>query len=296
MRGQIGSYLYDLLKKDCEVFGTTRGETKLPYLHCNLTDEKEVKEILELVRPDEVYNMASETNTENSIKNPVETLHSNGTAVMILCLNLKNYFPKTKLFQACSSEIFRGLKELITPELTSVHPLTPYAIAKCVGYWTVKYYRESFSLPFYNGIIFTTDSGRRNDGFLTTKIAQAILTGEKLKVRCLTSRRNWLHAEDVAKGIILCMSGQPREYVFSTGTTNSVKNLVDIAYNLSGISLVWEGKKGYSTEGKILVESNEENLDEVVGQDKELEKMGWKPLKNIEDIMKEILLKPCKTL
>ena len=301
MKGQIGSYLRDLL--GCDVFGTTRSVTQLPYIHCDITDYKNVMDILTLVRPDEVYNLAGETNSHESIKNPLNTFDSNGRAVMVLCESIKNVFDTTgkkiKFFQALSSELFKsknGNEEIvITPGNSNFYPKTPYAIAKVSAYWTVRYYREKYGLPFYNGFIFNTESPFRKSSFLTRKISKALSQGELLQVENLYARKNWLHAKDVAKAIFLCMNGKPDEYVFSTGETYTVKELIDISYRTLGIKIAWNEFTGIdSNTGKILVSSAQINRsfdtgENVYGIDQKMKDLKWEVEYSLEDIMREMI-------
>ena len=297
MKGQIGIYLHKLLLlENCEVFGTTRGETQAPYFHCDLTDYKNVSDIIDLINPDEIYNLAGETNSNNSILHPLETFDINGKAVMIMCEKIKNTKKEIKLFQALSSELFKGSKDiLITPENTLFYPKTPYSIAKLSAYWTIRYYRERYNLAFYNGFIFNTESPFRKEGFLTKKISKTLLSNNVLQVENLESRKNWLHAEDVANAIKISMTGIPGEYVFSTGVTNTIKELIEVSYKVIGKTIIWENNKGIDSESKqTLVISNEsyrifDQNENVYGIDPKMQSLGWKPKYNLFDIMNDII-------
>lgn len=296
MKGQIGTYLHELLKDTRDVYGTTRGETTLPYIHCDLTNYDSVSEVIDLVMPEEIYNLAGETNSNNSILFPLETFDINARAVMILCEKIKKTERKIKLFQAGSSELFKGRKEIVvTPENTAFYPKTPYSIAKTSAYWTIRYYREKYNLPFYNGFIFNTESPIRRDEFLTKKISKSFLQGKILELENLSARKNWLHAKDVANAIKLCMTGSPGDYVFSSGKTNTIKELVEISYGILGGKILWEGAKGFDSKtGEIVVISSEVfrsfDLNEnVYGIDSKMSELGWEPEFSLEDIMREIM-------
>jgi GDP-mannose 4,6-dehydratase len=298
MRGQIGTYLYNLLKNTHDVFGTTRENTCIPYIHCDLINTTSVSKVIDLVVPDEIYNLAGETNNNNSILYPLETFDINIKSIIILCEVIKNKNYPIKLFQPMSSELFKGKKDeeiIVTPQNTTFYPKTPYSISKVTGYWTIRYYREKYNLPFYNGFIFNTESRLRRNGFLTTKISQAILYRKVLEVENIFIRKNWLHAEDVANAIKLCMTGNPDDYIFSSGKTNTIKELIEISYSIVGKNIHWEDTKGYDIEtGELLINSTSilntfNNNENVYGIDDKMEKLGWIPKYTLEDIMKDLL-------
>lgn len=283
--GQIGTYLYELLKNDHVVCGITRKDL-------NITDYKALESLIVDFEPDEVYNLAGETNTKNAIENPIETFESTAKAVWNICEIIRNIKKPIKLFQALSSEMFKDSSEKITKKSINFTPKTPYSISKVASYWTIKYYRERYNLPFYNGFIFNTDSRLRKGDYLFPKICNTLKSESKvLHVDNLYARKDWLHASDVAKGIYLCMQGSPGEYIFSTGKTHTVQDLLTISYNCIGIELEWRNNIGIDKKtGEELVFSKNNFVTEAIsGEDEDLKKLGWKVMYTLEDIVKDVL-------
>ena len=301
MTGQIGTFLKQVLADTHDVYGTTRNkQAVLPLVYCNLTCYDSVSKVIDWIQPEEIYNLAGETNSHNSILYPLETFDINGKAVLILCEKIKTVFDQTgkkiKLFQAASSELFKGEKEIIiTPENTHFYPKTPYSIAKLAGYWAARYYREKYGLPIYIGIIFNTESPLRSEKYITKKVARTLVRQEILTVENLEARKNWLHAKDVASAIKLCLHGPPDQYVFSTGQTHTVRELIEISYAILGGEISWIENKGIDKHtGKTVVISAQtyrsfDNNEIVIGKDEKLVKLGWKVEYNLETIMRDII-------
>ena len=291
--GQIGTYLYELFKNqgfltdyktNCVVCGITRKDL-------NITDYNSLKSLIIDFEPDEIYNLAGETNIKNAINNPVETFDSTAKAVWNVCEIIKNTNRPIKLFQALSSEMFKESGE-VKKDSINFTPKTPYSISKVSAYWTIKYYRERYNLPFYNGFIFNTDSRLRKGDYLFPKICSALKSESKiLNIDNLYARKDWLHASDVARGIKLCMESKPGEYIFSTGKTSTVKELVTIAYDCIGIELEWVGGIGIDkkTKKEYVFSLKNFETESVYGFDEDLKKLGWKIDYNLKDIIQDVL-------
>lgn len=282
--GQIGSFIFDHLKNDCIIRGITRKDL-------NIKDYNSLNNLINEFKPDEIYNLAGETNTKNAIANPIETFETTALAVVNLCEIIKNTNRKIKLFQALSSDMFKE-SQIITKNNINFTPKNPYSISKVSSYWTIKYYREKYNLPFYNGFIFNTDSNLRKGDYLFPKICKALKSENKiLIIDNLFVQKDWLHASDVAKGIILCMNGKPDEYIFSSGKTHSIKELLIIAYSIINIDIEWINNIGIDkkTKKELIFSMNNIETEIVYGFDYDLEKMGWKREYNLEKIIKSII-------
>lgn len=75
-----------------------------------------------------------------------------------------------KLFNASSSEIFKGHKIMtVEDDSKNYNHLHPYSIAKIMGQQIVDFYRETYNLPFSNGILFSVVSKKKGPEFLLSK-------------------------------------------------------------------------------------------------------------------------------
>ena len=143
--GQDGSYLAELLlEKGYEVHGITR-RASLPNtsridhiihrvtLHDgDLSDTSSILRIMQIVQPDEVYNLAAQSHVQVSFDVPeysgdVDALDVVRILEAIRILGLEK---TCRFYQASTSELYGKVEEVPQRETTPFHPYSPYAIAK----------------------------------------------------------------------------------------------------------------------------------------------------------------------
>lgn len=308
--GQIGWYLSELLlSKGYEVHGIARkkGKNDIFVLHQGeISDRSFMQQVLTAVRPDEVYNLAAQSNSRISWDIPEETYRINAQAVIQMLSTLREQLPQTKFFQAGSAELFGGIGKQPYTEKTSFNPRNPYAVAKLAAFQEVKNWRERTGNFFVNGILFNAESARRGQDFVTTKIAKAAAQRargslEILSLGNISAERDWTHAADTAHAIYLTMQASaPRDYVIASGRKNTVRDFVTLAYAEAGTTLCWKGEgkteEGYDLKnGNVLVNVNPHffrpvELERLQGDPKKIQtELGWKPIHSLQDIVKEMV-------
>src|SRR3989338_4728640 len=184
--GQDGSYLAEfLLKKGYEVSGVVRRTSNLHYpnishiqdeldLHLgDLLDPVSLREIIQKVKPDEVYNLASQSHPSESFKQPIHTAEITAIGAHRVLDATLDVNPETKFYQASSSEMFGWVREIPQTEETQFNPANPYAAAKLYAFAMTKIYRKSYNMFAVNGILFNHESPRRHLGFVTQKVTYA---------------------------------------------------------------------------------------------------------------------------
>ena len=253
--GQDGSYLAELLlEKGYEVhgivrrsstFNTDRIEHIFVDLHDpdarmfthygDLSDGTGLRRILELVQPDEVYNLGAQSHVGVSFHQPEYTADVDGLGTLRLLEALRDYRQRTdlpvKYYQAGTSEMF-GATPPPQAETTPFHPRSPYAVAKVYAYWQTINYRESYDMFATNGILFNHESERRGETFVTRKITRAatrISLGlqDKLYLGNLDAGRDWGHAKDYVEGMwLMLQQDTPDDFVLATGEMYTVRDFV----------------------------------------------------------------------
>ncbi len=185
--GQDGSYLAELLlEKGYEVHGIVRRASlinthridhiydsiKLHY--GDLTDATNLISIIQLVQPDEIYNLGAQSHVKVSFEIPEYTgmVDGLGTLRILEAVRLLGMESKTRIYQASTSEMFGKVYETPQNEKTPFYPRSPYGVAKVYGYWIVRNYRESYGLHASSGILFNHESSRRGETFVTRKPKQ----------------------------------------------------------------------------------------------------------------------------
>ncbi len=218
--GQDGSYLAELLlAKGYEVHGLVRRSSsfntwridhireKLQLHYGDLVDTSSLTRVLNLVGPDEIYNLAAQSHVKVSFEMPEYTGNTTGLGVLRLLdavyeLGLK----KTRVYQAGSSEMYGKVVETPQKETTPFHPRSPYGVAKVYGHWIAVNYRESYSMHVSNGILFNHESPRRGENFVTRKITLGIAAIKKGKAKDLhlgnlDAKRDWGFAGDYVEAM-----------------------------------------------------------------------------------------------
>jgi GDPmannose 4,6-dehydratase len=258
--GQDGYYLSKfLLEKDYEVHGTIRrsstfntsridsliaeyeGTEKFKLYYSDLIDSSSLTNLISLIQPDEIYNLAAQSHVAVSFKNPVYTSQT-GLGTLNILEAVKNSKKNIKYYQASSSEMFGGANEEKLNENSIFDPKSPYAASKVFGHNMTKIYRESYGLFCVNGILFNHESPLRGETFVTRKISRAVgrISNEiqkSLTLGNLSASRDWGFAGDYVEGMWLMMQyNQPEDWVLSTGETHTVEDFVEIAFSAANLN------------------------------------------------------------
>ncbi len=280
--GQDGSYLAELLlDKGYDVHGTIRRSSVdyreriahlegLPHFHlhyADLGDSMSLIQVMNKVRPTEVYNLAAQSHVQVSFDSPEFTCDVDATGVLRILEAIRQcgLADTCRMYQASTSELFGKVEEVPQNENTPFHPYSPYAVAKQYGYWIVKEYREAYNMFCCSGILFNHESERRGETFVTRKITLAaarIKQGkqEKLYLGNLSSLRDWGYAKDYVECMWLILQhDKPEDFVIATGKQHSVREFCYEAFKHVGIELEFRGEgideKGIDkATGKVLVE------------------------------------------
>ena len=267
--GQDGAYLAKfLLKKNYIVHGIKRRSSLINteriddiykdkhakkinfFLHYgDVTDSANVFNLINKIKPTEIYNLAAQSHVLVSFDTPIYTSATNalGTlnfleAIKLLKLN------KIRFYQASTSEMFGNINKKIINENDRFNPVSPYGTSKLFSYWIVKNYRESYKIFASNGILFNHESPLRGETFVSRKITMNVARryhGYKdiLYLGNIYSKRDWGHASDYVEGMWkILQHKKPDDFVLASENTTTVKNFVNIAFSKIGINLIWKGK------------------------------------------------------
>jgi len=297
--GQDGSYLAELLlNKGYEVHGLVRWasakntsrldhiyvDPHLPearlFLHYgDLGDGARLVNLLQETSPDEVYNLASQSQVRASFDQPENTSDINAIGTLRLLEAIRQLDVTPRFYQASTSELF-GATPPPQNEKTPFYPRSPYAVSKLYSYWITKNYREAFGLFAVNGILFNHESPRRGETFITRKITLAIaniLSGNQTELYLgnLDSIRDWGYAPEYVEGIWRSLqTDTPDDYVLATGLGFTVRDFLETAF--SHVGLDWQEYVKFDDRYIRPTEA-----DSLIGDSsKAQEKLGWKPTIN----------------
>lgn len=252
--GQDGSYLAEfLLSKGYEVHGMFRRAStetfeRVAHLHGqielhqgDLLDQHSLVELLDQIRPKEVYNLAAQSFVPTSWQQPILTAEATGLGVTRMLDAIRRVDPAIRFYQASSSEMYGKVHETPQREATPFHPRSPYGVAKVYGHFITVNYRESYDLFACSGILFNHESPRRGLEFVTRKIthtAAKIKLGmaDELRLGNLEAKRDWGFAGDYVRAMWLMLQQDAADdYVIGTGETHSVREFVEIAFGHLGL-------------------------------------------------------------
>lgn len=311
--GQDGSFLAEfLLEKGYDVHGTIRrssvdfreriahleGHPNFHLHYADLGDSMSIIQVLNKVKPDEVYNLAAQSHVQVSFDSPEFTADVDATGVLRLLEGIRQcgLADTCRFYQASTSELYGKVEEVPQNEKTPFHPYSPYAVAKLYGFWIVKEYRDAYNMFACSGILFNHESERRGETFVTRKITLAaarIAQGkqEKLYLGNLSSLRDWGYARDYVECMwLILQQDKPDDYVIATGEQHSVREFCLYAFRRAGIELIFQGEgeneKGIDAKtGKVLIEVSPDfyRPTDVVNlwgdPTKAIKELGWDPTK-----------------
>ena len=338
--GQDGAYLAEfLLNKGYEVHGIKRRTSLFntdridhlfvdPHLpnvrfflhHGDMTDSSSLVRIIQQVQPDEIYNLAAQSHVAVSFEEPEYTANSDalGALRILEALRILGLENKARFYQASTSELYGLVQEIPQKETTPFYPRSPYAVAKLYAYWITVNYREAYGIYACNGILFNHESPIRGETFVTRKITRALARirlglQDKLYLGNMDALRDWGHARDyVEMQWLMLQQEEPEDFVIATGVQYSVREFVNRAGAVLGLTFEWRGE-GAGEVGVLADVKEGDNAlcarigEEVVAVDpryfrptevetllgdatKAKQKLGWTPRTTFAELVEEMAL------
>lgn len=297
--GQDGSYLAELLlEKGYKVYGLKRRtstenhenikhiENEIEFISGDLSDLSSLIQAVKIAKPDEVYNLGAQSFVADSWPQPVYTSEVTGLGVLNMLEAMKQAKPDARFYQASSSEMFGKVVETPQTETTPFYPRSPYGVAKVYGHWMTVNYRESYDLFACSGILFNHESPRRGIQFVTRKVTDGVAKiklglQKELRLGNLDAKRDWGFAGDYVKAMwLMLQQKKPDDYVVATGKTQTVRKLVQIAFDHAGLK--WED---YVIQDQAFMRPAE--VDLLLGNPEKAKKvLGWEPEVSFEELVK----------
>jgi GDPmannose 4,6-dehydratase len=335
--GQDGSYLAELLlkkgyavhgiKRRASSFNTDRidhlyedphvSERNFTLHYGDLTDSSNLIRIIQLVQPDEIYNLGAMSHVAVSFESPEYTADADGMGTLRLleAIRILGLEKKTRFYQASTSELYGLVQETPQKETTPFYPRSPYAVAKMYAYWITVNYREAYGMYACNGILFNHESPLRGETFVTRKITRAISRialglQDCLYLGNMSALRDWGHARDyVEMQWLMLQQDHPEDFVIATGVQYSVRQFVDFATLELGITLAWSGegtseigtvsaitgKEAKCKAGDVIVQVDPRyfrptEVETLLGDpSKAKEKLGWVPTTTLKELIAEMV-------
>jgi GDPmannose 4,6-dehydratase len=323
--GQDGYFLAELLlEKGYKVFGFARSanqqtsafdctqlQQKVHMIHGDITNEADISRIIKELKPDEIYNLASQSRPGESWNQASKTLCVNGLGAVRLFEAVRASCPQAKVYHASSSEMFGQTRVSPQDEETPFNPTNPYAASKVYAHQMVRIYRESYGLFIASGILFNHESERRPLHFVTQKVAYGaacaalgilnspdknerglpIVAEGKLALGNFEIARDWGYAPDYVRAMWLMLQQKdPNDFVIGTGQLHTLRELCEVAYNSVGKN--WQE---HVISDPALVRPLE-TTQTVADISKARRILGWKPSVGFEAMIEKMVQVQIKNL
>jgi GDPmannose 4,6-dehydratase len=331
--GQDGAYLAELLlskgyevhgiKRRTSLFNTDRidhlyqdphePDVRFRLHHGDLTDSTSLIRIIQLVQPDEIYNLAAQSHVAVSFEEPEYTANSDalGALRILESIRILGLEKKTRFYQASTSELYGLVQEVPQKETTPFYPRSPYAVAKLYAYWITINYREAYGMYACNGILFNHESPNRGETFVTRKITRALARiklglQDCLYLGNLNAKRDWGHARDyVEMQWLMLQQEKPEDFVIATGVQYSVRDFINAAARKLDMQIRWDSEgvneKGFNSKGKCIVAVDPSyfrpaEVETLLGDpSKAKAKLGWEPKTTFDELVAEMVREDLKS-
>ena len=307
INGQDGSYLAEyLLELGYEVHGIIRRNStvesqqsrfndeirnKLNIHYGDLLDQGGIEKLLDQIQPDEIYNLAAQSHVRISFDIPQFTVQTNSLGVLNILEAYRRSCPTAKFYQASSSEMFGNSvdQDGFQRETTPMNPVSPYGCSKVFAYNIVRNYRNAYGLHATNGILFNHESPRRGSNFVTNKVVKTAVEiklglADKLELGNMDSYRDWGHSKDYVRAMHMIINNEtPDDFVVSTMTTHSVREMVEYVFNRLDLDYT-----KYVTQNEKFLRAEE--LKYLKGDSTKIRtQLGWKPEHTFETLMDDMI-------
>ncbi len=251
--GFVGSHLAELLlEKKEKVVGLYWNsnleniehiKNKLNLIKCDVSNFKQIQEIIKKIKPKEIYHLAAISSVGKSFSEPIFTFKVNFGGTQNILEALRRLNLKARILITNSADMYGKVtsKNLPIKENQPLNPISPYAVSKtCGDIWSEQYFKI-YKIPVIRSRAFNHTGPRQALGFVIPDFASQVakidlnLQEAVLKVGDLSSKRDISDVRDIVLGYYLLMKkGKPGEaYNLGSGKVYSLKKVLDSLVSLS---------------------------------------------------------------
>jgi GDPmannose 4,6-dehydratase len=325
--GQDGSYMVDhlLSTTDIEIYGVVRRSSNLNTINishvidnprvkivtADLSDSQSIDSLVKDIKPDYFINLAAQSFVGSSWQIPEQTFDVGAVGVLRCLEAIRKHAPNCRFYNAGSSEELGNVDYSPQDEVHPLKPRSPYGAAKAAARHIVKVYRESYNLFAIQGLLYNHESERRGAEFVTRKITKGVarikfsidnnIPFMPLELGNIDAKRDWSHAADFVAGIWKMLNQDfPKEYLLSSGETHTVREFIEIAFNIANIDGAWSGEGVNETftdkDGSILVKINPEfyrpaEVDLLWGNSQKARlELAWLPAISFKQLVEKMVI------
>lgn len=281
----------------------------ITFEHADVTDVHSVVRLVEKYKPFAIFNLAAQSHVGISFETPSYTASVDALGALNIIEAIRAISPNTRYYQASTSELYGGVSKDALSESSDFRPRSPYSAAKQYAYEITRIYREAYKIHASNGILFNHESPLRGHHFVTQKVVRGLVDIKRTRTGCLRignldAVRDWGHAQDYVRAMRLIVEAdKPDDYVVATGTTHSVRQLIEkVCVQLGWTDLHWRGSGSDErlvapsrAETQVLVEIDPKyfrplEVDHLLGNPDKIKRvLGWTPKCSFDELLKEMV-------
>lgn len=300
----VGSHLADYIlaeQSDWEVYGLKRWRSnteniegirdQIQLIDCDLRDPGRINDVIKKIKPDYIFHLAAQSYVPESWQSPQTTLLDNVQMQLNLFEAVRRNEIDPRIQIALSSEEYGRVfdHELPINELNPFRPMSPYAVSKITQDMLAYQYYESYGMKVIRTRAFNHEGPRRGEVFVTSNFARQIaeieygLKPPEIRVGNLNAKRDWTDVRDmvVAYWLALEHCNPGEDYVLASGTSRSVKELLNFLLSLTDVSIEVKQDEARLRPSDVPV---------LVGDSTKFrQKSGWEQKYKFEDTMKDTL-------
>ena len=302
--GQDGAYLSKLLlEKGFKVIGTSRDASvcdtsrlqklnvldDIEIISLAPNDFRNVLKVISSFNPAKIFNLSGQTSVGLSFDQPVECMDSIAGSTINFFEALRFLKADIKFFNAGSTECFGDTNNKSATEDYPFKPCSPYAVAKSTAYWLVANYRIAYGIFCCTGILSNHESPLRPNRFVTKKIVKQVSEiklglRDSLSLGNVNIHRDWGWAPEYVKAMYLMLeSSTADDYIISSGSSNSLKKFVNLAFQYFDLN----PEKFIKIDNSFIRPAD--ITYSAMNPKKILKNLGWKAEKDLDYIVKSMI-------
>ena len=181
-----------------------------------------------------------------------------------------------------SSYLYGMPESLPMSETHRIVPNNPYALSKHMAEAAYDFYAHFYGVPVTVIRPFNIYGIGQKAHFLVPEIIAQVKAGRRIQVKDLKPRRDYLYLDDLVSGLLCTLqnTGGYRVYNFGSGSSISVKQIIDAIQRVAGTSLE-------------IVDEGQSRRDEIPDVYADISKarreLAWSPRHSFEDGIRKIL-------
>lgn len=192
----------------------------------DLSNQKEVEDLIKNLQPDHVYHLASISTVENSFEKMREIMQNNIDLQINVLDAIKKFSKESKVLVITSAEQYKKSEEKLS-ETSAIEPNNPYAVSKATQDM-LAYVYSVLGLKIIRARPFNHIGERQKTNFAVPAFASQIAKIEKnqqdiLKVGNLEAIRDFTDVKDMVRAYHLLMTKGEIGEVYNIGSGFGIK-------------------------------------------------------------------------